>query len=32
MTIQEESVNTLKDYYKSLEKEYDGTNLIAMFT
>ena len=32
MTIQEKSVDTLKDYYKSLEKDYDGTNLISMFT
>ena len=30
--LQTESVSVVKDYYEGLEKKYDGTNLLGMFT
>ena len=32
MGIQEQAVESLRSYYEGLEKDYDGSNLITMFT
>ena len=32
MVLQGQSVDTIKDYYEWLEKNYDGTNLMSLFT
>jgi hypothetical protein len=32
MNIQGQAVESLRSYYEGLEKDYDGSNLITMFT
>ena len=32
LSIQEQAVESLRSYYEGLEKDYDGSNLITMFT